>query len=374
MNFKIDRKYFYNKLLTVSRAISSFSPTPALSGILVDVKENKIILTGSDADVSIKTVIIPDNDNLLTILSTGSVVLESRYLVEIVKKIDSTSIELELGDAELVTIKSGHGKFVLNGIGAGQYPNIDFTRPEQGFTLSNQTLKNIIEQTSFACSTNVQRPVLTGVNFEATNGTLFCSATDSYRMAQKTIPLDTSETNFKVTVPNKALQELVKTFGEEDEVNIFVDSKKIQFITDVVMFQSRLLDGTYPNIHNIIPTSSSASLEVDSKELEAVVGRTDFIKNEKLHLVKLVCTETETRIKTSSSEIGNSDEKLESGVYSGSDLSLAFNGDYLSDAVKGLNSDKARIEFVGEAKPAKIVSPEDDSIVMVIVPVRSYED
>lgn len=374
MNFKINRKSFYTKLLTVARAIRSFSPTPALSGILVNVEEDKIILTGSDVDVSIKTAIVPDDDNSLEILSTGSVVLESRYLVEIVKKIDSASIQLELEEAELVSIKSDNGKFVLNGIGAGQYPNIDFTRPEQSFTLSNQTLKTIIEQTSFACSTNVQRPVLAGVNFEATDGKLFCSATDSYRMAQKVISLDTPETNFKVTVPNKALQELVKTFGEKDEVNIFVDSKKIQFITDAVMFQSRLLDGTYPNIHNIIPRTSQASLEVDSKELEAVVGRTDFIKNDKLHLVKLACTETETHIQTSSSEIGNSDEKLESGVYSGTDLRLVFNGTYLSEAVKGLGGDKARIEFVGEAKPAKIISPDDDSIVMVIVPVRSYEN
>ena len=373
MKFTINRKSFYNSLLTVARAISTFSPIPALSGINLEVKPEKILLTGSDADVSIKTVILPDEDNDLNIISTGSVVLESRYLVEIVKKIDSELIEVELGEAQLVSIKSDHGKFVLNGIESSEYPDIDFTRPQQSFTIANQTLKTIIEQTVFACSTNVQRPVLTGVNFEATDGKLYCSATDSYRMAQKVIPLDSIDTNFKVTVPSKALHELVKTFNENDEVKVFVDTKKIQFISSKVMFQSRLLEGTYPNVHSIIPNSSVASLKTDSKELEDVVGRTDFIKNDKLHLVKMVCSESETHIMTNSTEIGNSDEKLSSGVYSGEELNLTFNGTFLVDAVKALGGSQAQIDFMGLAKPAKITNPEDNSVVMVIVPVRSYD-
>lgn len=373
MKFTIDRKYFYNQLAIVSRAISAFSPLPALSGICIQVMDDHIILTGSDSNISIRTYIYKGELNQLQIESTGSIVMESRYLLEIIHKIESQMVEVELMDFELVRITSTNGKFNLNGMEAGQYPNIDFDRPTTSIPMSKEMLSKIVTQTAFACSDNDQRPVLNGVNFAAKDGKLYCSGTDSYRLARKTIPLDT-DTSFNITIPSKSLQDVVRSLGDDiDQVELFIDSKKVQFVFGKTIFQTRLLDGTFPSVEKIIPTSSVASMHVDAHEFAGVIDRTNFIRHDKVHLVKLECDEQEVRIKTNSTEIGNSDEVLTDCVYTGDSLTLTCNGSFILDAIRALNGSKVDLEFSGDMRPIRVLNPEDDSIVIVIVPVRSYD-
>ena len=230
MHFSIDRKYFYEKLSVVSRAISVFSPLPALSGICIDVKSDQIILTGSDSNVSIRSTIVRGELNQLDIDSTGSIVIESKYLLEIIRKMDCAMVELELVDYSLVRISSDNGQFNLNGIQSNEYPNIDFSQPTNSFELKSKDLKDIVSQTSFACSDKDTRPVLNGVNFKASNNTLYCSGTDSYRLARKVLPLQINH-EFNITIPSKSLNEVVRSINEDEEsIHIYVDSKKAQFI------------------------------------------------------------------------------------------------------------------------------------------------
>ena len=204
MHFSIDRKYFYDKLSIVSRAISVFSPLPALSGICIDLKDGSMILTGSDSNISIRTVIVPGELNNLDIEEEGSIIIDSKYLLEIVRKLDCKNIEIEVIDYSLVRISSDNGQFNLNGIRSNEYPDIDFTQPNHHFVLKATDLKSIVSQTAFACSDKDQRPVLTGVNFNSQSNMLYCSGTDSYRLARKTIELNSSQ-DFNITIPSKSL-------------------------------------------------------------------------------------------------------------------------------------------------------------------------
>ncbi len=374
MKFSIDRKYFYNKLSVTSRAISVFSPLPALSGIHIRVEANKIILTGSDSNISIRTMIESDEQNQLKIESEGSIVMDSKYLLEIVRKIDSPVIEMELMDFELVRITSNNGQFNLNGIEAEQYPNIDFSQPETAIHISTSDLKDIVNQTAYACGDNdQQRPVLMGINFNIQQNQLYCSGTDSYRLARKKVTID-SKADMNVTIPNKSLSEVVKSLSDEQQqIDMYIDRKKAQFIFDQTIFQTRLLDGSFPEVERIIPTSSVATLVVSSHELTSIVDRTNFIRNDKIHLVKLECSEDIVRVKTSSSEIGNSDEVMTDCIYQGEPLTLTCNGSFLLDAVRALHCEKVELKFSGLMKPIRIINPEDDSAIMIIVPVRSYD-
>ncbi len=372
MHFSIDRKYFFEKLSIVSRAISVFSPLPVLSGICIDIKDGQIILTGSDSNISIRTVIVPGELNNLHIEEEGSIIMDSKYLLEIVRKLDCKNIEMERLDFSLVRISSDNGQFNLNGIESNEYPDIDFSKPNHHFVLKALDLKAIVSQTSFACSDKDQRPVLTGVNFHSQGNLLSCSATDSYRLARKQIELSTSQ-DFNITIPNKSLIEVVRSITDEDTIDIYADSKKAQFIFDKTIIQTRLIDGTFPDVQRIIPTSSVSEMLVDSHEIAATIDRTNFIRNDKVHLVKLECTQEETHIKTYSSEIGNSDEVLTQCEYKGEDISLTCNGTYMLDAIKALSCEKVKIEFSGFMKPIKVSNPEDDSVLMILVPIRSYD-
>ncbi|MCF0105447.1 MAG: DNA polymerase III subunit beta, partial [Holdemanella sp.] len=267
MKFQIERKYLLEKLNIVARSISSFSPLPALSGICMDVQNDKIILTGSDSNISIRSTITPGELNQLIIESTGSIIIDAKYLLEIVRKMDSASIQFELIDFSLIRISNESGKFQLNGIQANEYPNIDFSTPMTKIDMKSSDLKDIVNKTAFACSDKDTRPVLTGVNFKIKDNTLYCSGTDSYRLARKTVKLD-SVHDIDITIPSKSLIEVIRSLNDDNEtLEINMDSKKAQFIFDKTIIQTRLIDGFFPDVDRIIPTSFVSTLVVESRNL-----------------------------------------------------------------------------------------------------------
>ena len=134
-----------------------------------------------------------------------------------------------------------------------------------------------------------------------------------------------------------------------------------------------MIDGTFPDVQRIIPTSCVSKMLVDSYEIAGTIDRTNFIRNDKVHLIKLECTPQETHVKTYSSEIGNSDEVLTKCEYEGEEISLTCNGTYMLDAIKALGCEKVLIEFSGFMKPIKVSNPEDASVLMILVPIRSYD-
>ena len=165
MYFKVSKKEFYNALSVASRAISTFSPLPAFSGIKIDAKEDCLILTGSDSDVSIQTKLTKSEECVLEIRDMGSIVIEAKYILEIVRKIDADEIEFEMIDGSLTKISGNTAEFRINGMRANEYPAIDFSKPKECFALKEETLKKVILQTSFATTDKETRPLLTGVNF-----------------------------------------------------------------------------------------------------------------------------------------------------------------------------------------------------------------
>lgn len=372
MHFSINRKYFYDKLSIVSRAISVFSPLPALSGICIDVTEDRIVLTGSDSNISIRSTITPGELNQLVIEAPGSIIIESKYLLEIVRKMDCMLVDVDLVDNYLVRLSSDNGLFNLNGIEADEYPNVDFSRPALNFRMKSDVLRKIASQTSFACSDKDQRPVLTGVNFKSFDNILHCSATDSYRLARKLVYFDEIP-EFNITIPSKSLTEVIRSVAEDEDIDIFVSNKKVQFVFGNTIIQSRLIDGTFPDVDRIIPTNFVADMTISSSELAGVIDRTNFIRNEKKHLVKLELSEKICRIKTSSNEIGNSNEILVDYEYHGEDLTMSCNGTYMLDAIRALAGEQVQLQFSGLMKPIRISDPKDDSALMIVVPVRSYD-
>ena len=144
MNFKISKKVFYSSLQTVSRAISSNSPIPSLTGIKIDVLEDSIVLTGSDSDISIQKILTANDEDInLVISETGSIVIEAKYILEIVRKIDADEIDLRIVDGSLTKISGNNAKFEINGVRAIDYPTLDFTKPSQQFELDADVLVKV---------------------------------------------------------------------------------------------------------------------------------------------------------------------------------------------------------------------------------------
>ncbi len=371
MFFKINKKEFYDALSSVSRAISNYSPLPAFSGIKFEVKKEEITLIGSDSDISIKTYLYPNKDYYLEILKEGSIVIEAKYIIDIVRKIDSEIIEIEILDGCAVRISGNHSDYKINGMYANEYPMIDFESCENEFNISSALLKNMIHETTFATSDKETKPVLSGVNLECIENTLTCVATDSYRLSKKIIEIE-KPFNFNITIPAKSLNEVIKSLDHYEFTKISVSNKKIQFILDDMIIQTRLIDGLYPDTSKLIPTQFTYELEVDLREIISAIDRISFIKNDGVSVIRFTLTKEETTLTSKSKEVGSAIEVLASASYECNDLDISFNGKYVLEALKVLKSSVVMICFNGEMAPFVIKEKDNDNLIQLVLPVKTY--
>lgn len=373
MYFKMSRIDLLNMITIASKAISSNSPLPSLLGIKFDVKNDHIELTASDSDISIKTMKSKNEEGVFEVYEEGCIVINKNYINDIIRKIDSDVVEIEIIDGSLTKISGNTSEFKINGIKSNEYPLIDFNKPAKSFTISSTLLKNIINQTYFATSSQETRPALTGINFSCDGSSMTCIATDSYRLSRKVVEIN-NDLKFNITIPAKSLLEVARLLDKEEDVEVAITDKKAQFICNNTIIQTRLIDGSYPDTSRFIPNNYDYSLVMNIKDLVHAIDRQSFIKNENdlFCILKLSMNENEIVISSRSQEIGSSKENLYYDSYEGKPLELSFSGKYVSDALKGLNGEKVKIQFCGEMKPFILTSLEDETTLQLVLPVRTF--
>ena len=367
MNFKIKRLELLNALTKVSRAVSIKSPLPVLTGIKFDLKEDELILTGSDSDITIQTSI----QDHIDIIEPGSVVLSSKYILEIIKKIDSEDVHIFIVDGTLTRIEGANSRFDLNGTSYIDYPRIDLNKTGVNLQMKSTDLKEAIEQTSFATSEKETRPVLTGVNFKAKDHVLECIATDSYRLAKRILNID-SDISFNIIIPKKSLIEISRIIEKDELIDLYVSDRKVLFVFDHVLIQTRLIDGTFPDTSRLIPDSFDYSMSIDSTSLLNSIDRASLLTNEQTNIVKLTMDQDHVILSSFSQEIGSVEENLSRAFYKGEPLKISFSAKYLTDAIKSINGQKVRVLFTGEMRPFIIKDFEREDIIQLVLPVRTY--
>lgn len=380
MKFVIQRDRLLASIQDVVKAISSRTAIPILTGMKIEAKEDGITLTGSDSDISIESFIPKEEDGIVYVeqIEPGSIVLQAKYFPEIVRKVPMNAVEIE-SDAQLnVTIRSGSAEFKLNGHDAEEYPQLPKLHSEDSFELPADLLKNVIKETVFAVSTQETRPLLTGVNVRVQEDQLHFVATDSHRLASRQIPVSTNETALgfqNVVIPGKSLTELNKILDEnQDPVEIRITNNQILFRTKHLYFLSRLLEGNYPDTSRLIPSESKTSLQIDTKELLRSIDRASLLaKENRNNVVKLVTQDSgQLEISSNSPEVGRVVEEVTVQEISGEELRISFSAKYMMDALKVIESEQVKIEFTGAMRPFLIRPTDDEDLLQLITPVRTY--
>lgn len=372
MNFKVDRLPFLNELNKVSRAVSQKTPLPSLAGIKIEAKDNTLYFTGSDSDISMYSYLKSENNNfMLEVIEEGSIVLGAKYICDIVRKLESSQVCVEIMDGQLTRISDEYSDFKINGLKSSDYPTIDFTKPDKSILLNGFTLQRCINQTIFATSDKETRPVLTGINVKVNKGKMEFVGTDSYRLAKKIISVH-EDTNFSVTIPSKTLEEVSKTIESDEVMEFAVNDKKIQFWIGNTIIQSRLIEGAYPETSRLIPMSFDYELTADARDLLSAIDRASLMKEDGKNIVKLRLTENLVELSSKSQMVGSVKEVLNEAAFQGKDLDISFSGKYAYDAIRALECDLIKIKFSGEMKPFVITGCNDDSCIQLILPVRTY--
>jgi len=378
MHFFIDKNQLIDAIQHVNKAVSTKTTIPILTGIKFDLASDGLVLTGSDSDISIQVFVpITKNDQeIVKVIKPGKIVLPAKYIVDIVKKLPGSEIEFSLVDTFSVLIRSASTEFKLNGYDPEEYPELPQIEEDQVLTINSDLLKSMIRQTIFAVSTLENRPILTGVLWKLNQGKLSFVSTDSHRLSMREANVEENGLTFdNVVVPGKTLQELTKILEDDSiPVHIVVTDNQILVKMENVLFYSRLLDGTYPDISRIIPEKGKTVMTVTKQSLLDAIERAALIaKNDKTNIVKLsILEELLLEITSNSPEVGKVTEHIKVNQLDGEALKISFNAKYTLEALKAMDSQEIKIEFTGALSPFVLKPTDHDRILHLILPVRTF--
>ena len=375
MKLTIKKELLLDALNKVSKAISTKNLIPVLAGIKFELKKKKLTLTASDNDITIQTTIEPKEDDDFTVESEGSIIIQGKYILDIVRKLPDKFINIEVIDELKILIYTENSEFNLNGISESEYPNIGLEESKKKVNIKAGDIKNIVNQTAFATSNEESKPVLTGINFNIVGDVLECNATDSYRLSRKVLKLDKpSEENYNIVIPSHNIIEFSKILTDDDEeVELHVFSNKILFKTENLKFESRLINGTYPNTSNLLPDDSFLVITTSLNAFYDVIDRVSILTSDKeKNIVTLETNGNMLVLRSSSAEIGRVEEKMPITKNNSEDIKISFSAKYMMEALKSFSTDSVDIHFVGEVKPILIKSTEDETLTQLVLPIRTY--
>jgi len=374
MTFTIDRDTLLNNLTILQKGLPNKTPLPILTAIKFDVNEDHLLLTSSNTDIAIQVFV---DDKSLNVLKAGKVAIPGRYLIEIVRKVNAQKVEFQLVDDNLIIIRADRSEFKLKLMDVEDYPEIDFLDLDQPVVLDSQLIKTIIKETNYATATNEKRPILTGVNFKYNNDNLYTVATDSYRLSQKNIKLRTHSKTFDIVIPSKSLDELSKILDTvHEDIELYINPNKVLFKMNNILFQTRLLEGTYPDTQRIIPQEFPVVIPFNKEELLQAVERVSLLspkdKDTNYNIIKLnLRPDHVVEISSTNNEIGDAlEEIIPSGTVTGPIIKIAFSSKYLVEALKSFSSSEITLNFAGEVKPFVIKGNLDQDLLHLILPVR----
>lgn len=378
MKFTINKKILLQNLNNVSRALSTKNLIPILSGIKFDLTTKGLTLSASDNDIYIETF-IPKKD--IDIIEEGKTVIQGKYILEIIRKLEDEIICIELLDNIKLNIRNGNSNFNLNCMEYSDFPNLKIKESKKPILINKKDLKSLIYKTSFAVSLQETRPVLTGINFKTNGKKIECVSTDSYRLAKKEILLnDKVEEDVNLIIPGRNFIEFIKILENEDEnnkeknVEIHIDSNQVLFIYDNISFQTRILSGSFPDISRLIPKNKEIKLEINTLDFYNVIDRASLLTSEKeKNIINFKNNGNYAIISSNSPEIGKVEEKININKdQKEKNIEISFSSKFMLEALKVIESKEVIIEFINDVQPIIIKDKNDENYVQLILPIKTY--
>ena len=375
MKISCEKALLQSAISLASRTVAPKSSIPALEGLLLEVREDHVRLTGYDLKTGIRTVFPAD------IRETGAMVLSARLFGEIIRRMPDDIVTLST-DGFTVNLRCGRSEFNIQGIDASEYPDLPTVDYMNCFQIDQGVLRDMIERTSFAISQSDARPIHTGALFEVEEVEpdfykLSMVAVDGYRLAlrRENISQVTGAHGFQFVVPGAALREVQRIAGGEDTpIQVIQGERHIMFKTGEVTLVTRRLEGTFLDYKKAIPTNSSLHINAETKQLVECIERCSLIiSDQQKSPLHCIFGDGVFQCKTSTA-LGNAyDECTVDG--DGNGLEIGFNNKYLLDALKAAPTPAVRLSLNTPVSPCIITRAEgselpEDAFTYMVLPVR----
>jgi DNA polymerase-3 subunit beta len=366
MRLTTSRDALFAQLQTVTRAASTRSAVQALSGVHVQARDGAIELRATDMEIGLRVPL--DGE----VVRDGAVVLPARLLVDVVRALPADTVSVELRPAEQdVEIVSGTATFHIRTLRLEDFPPLP--EPEDGATVEipAAAFVDTVHKVGRAASRDETRPVLTGVLVSAAGEELRMAATDSYRLAAKDTRLETALTSdFEANVPARALQELTRIVGHTgaDVLGVALTANQVVFSIGGVVLSSRLIDGQFPNVRQLLPDAYEHELRLAAAELADVVRRISLLAQKNAPL-RLSFSEGELTISARTPDVGEARETLPV-PFAGEPFEIGFNPEFLRDGLDALDSGDVLLRLISPLRPGLIQSADDSGFQYLLMPIR----
>jgi len=365
MKFLIDRDTLIKPLQQVAGVVERRQTLPILSNLLMTVADNKLSMIGTDLEVEMQT------HAKLVNAEPGNITLPARKFLDICRALPEQAeikVSVEKGRA---VIRSGKSRFVLSTLPADDFPNIEIDDSLLSFSVSQSLLRNAIERTHFAMAQQDVRYYLNGMLFELNSGQLTLVATDGHRLAvcNPGLSIDINE-NQQVIIPRKGVIELLKILSDsEDTIEIGLGNNFVRFSTPETTFVSKLIDGRFPDYHNVVPKQSNKMALCERETLRQALSRASILSNEKYRGVRMVFNDGLLRVLAHNPEQEEAEEEI-AIEYRGENLEIGFNVNYIVDAVSAGTSEQISLSLTDPNSCCLIEGIDEEECQYVVMPMR----
>jgi DNA polymerase-3 subunit beta len=362
VKFRCERDVLVEALGTAGRAAAGRGTSlPVLSGVRVQLTGDELRLTGTDLELTISVDVAVSGDG------DGVVVLPGRLASDIVRALPAGSVSVEVADDE-ARIAAGRSEFSLRVLPADEFPRLTEATGEP-VTLASAELAAALSQVVRAASSDDARPILTGVLLAAEAGGLRLVATDSYRLAIRDLPGTTVLSEGQhVLVPSRALQELARVLTGGAELTVRLGEREASFEVGGTRLTTVLIEGEFPPYERLIPQAQPNRLTVGREVLLEAVRRVKLLAREATP-VRMAMSTDGLELVAVTQDVGQAHESLDA-KFEGTDLTVAFNPEYLVQGIEVAPGDEVTIETVDALKPALLRVPDHPEFLYLLMPVR----
>jgi len=367
MKFSCLQENLSKGLQTVMHAVPAKSSLPILSNVLIEIEKGRIKLSATNLETAITTYVGA------SIEEEGSVTVPARLLRDFISNLPPGTINTQVKD-EIFIVSSKTTKSKFNGSSSKDFPDLpEFPKKSKNLIVQPSLLNDLVGVVAFASGIDTSRPIFTGIYMNYSKDKLVMTATDGFRLSEKTEKMKGDVDDFKVVIPAKTIVEVAKIFSssqEPIEFSMNQDENLALFRSEDTMIATRILDGDYPDYKKIIPSEHIVKADFSTLEFLEAVRLTDIFAKEGNSTIKIrFDTEGKIKITSLSEETGQHESNLTAEI-EGELIEIAFNSKYLLDFLNNIKSERIEFRSNGNVSPCTFKPDSQKDFVHIIMPMQ----
>jgi DNA polymerase III subunit beta len=364
MKFSADREAILSPLQAVIGVVERRQTMPILANVLITGRDDQLSLTATDLEVELVA------RTKVNLQQGGEITLPGRKLLDIIRALpEKASVTVSI-EGERATVRSGKSRFTLTTLPASDFPTVEDIKAQQTLRVDQQMLRRLLDKTHFSMAQQDVRYYLNGMLLEIAGNVLRTVATDGHRLAYcETVLESPASSGQQVIVPRKGVLELQRLLGGDGAVELAVGSNHVRAQIGEIRFTSKLIDGRFPEYGRVIPADPPKQIKADRDTLRSALQRAAILSNEKYRGIRLALKSNTLLLQSHNPEQEEAEEELEV-AYTGDEVEIGFNVNYLLDALAAVDGNEVQIGLTDANNSCLLSAPNVLTAKYVVMPMR----